>query len=54
MKRKYSYYQVATFCDVETVEDYKSAFATYQKSEAPATLYGINSDDNTYAVIQSK
>lgn len=55
MSRKYDTYQVvANFGTInEEVSDYRDAFALYQRTDAPKTLYGIKPDGDV-GVILSK
>ena len=42
--KKYDYFNLVAECGAvdETFEKYRDAFAAYQKSDAPKTLYGID------------
>lgn len=51
-KRKYNYYQVSDDFGTETYENYREAFADYNRKESPATLYGAG--ENGMETIISK
>lgn len=51
-KRKYNYYQVSDDFGTETHENYREAFADYNRKESPATLYGAG--ENGMETIISK
>ena len=42
MARKYDYYQLAKECGVNNYEQYRDAFAAYQRTNVKATLYGVD------------
>ena len=43
-KRKYNYYQVSDDFGTETYENYREAFAEYNRADGDATLYGFSED----------
>lgn len=52
-KRKYTIYQVINDSGTKQTEDYQEAFGIYQRSDAPATMYGID-EQGEMSVILSK
>ena len=51
-KRKHNYYQVSDDFGTETHENYREAFADYNRKESPVTLYGAG--ENGMETIISK
>ena len=49
MKRKYSYFHVATPCNAENFGNYIDALRFYGNAEKPSTIYGVHEETDGYS-----